>query len=166
MFFCLLLLFSFTSLQAQHEDAGTAWRKGEYEKLLTTHPKLFVFPNGEYLITTKLPKEIKEVAFSVLFFHKEIGKVQPKGRLSEKFVSTYLRDLKPFNPLPVMARPPCCPIYDKKGRLVGSVYPPNGCPSNCRKPFSKGGKIYQMDCCLPQSMNWQLLTNLQVQLLP
>ncbi len=164
LFLCLLIGVTCATVSAQEE--GQDWKKGEYEELLATNPKLFVYPDGRYLIAKKMPQKSGKVAFSVLFFHRDIGKVKPEGRLSEKFVRKYLKGMDFFDPVPVMARPPCCPVYAKDGSLIGSVYPPNGCPGNCKKPLLIRGKTYQMDCCLPQDMLWEVMAGINVQPLP
>ncbi len=161
---CLLISFSCATANAQKE--GEAWRKGEYEKILTTYPKLYVFPDGRYLITKTFQEKIDKVAFSILFSQQDLGDVKPKGRLPEKFVKKYLAGMEPFNPVPDMMLPPCCPLYDKDGYRIGFVYPPNGCPGNCKKPLQKRGRTYQLNCCLPQDISLRLLGTLQLQVIP
>ncbi len=145
------MFVTFANASAQKE--GQDWEKGEYEEILATHPKLYVYPDGRYLLTNTLQKKSKKVAFAVLFYQKDIiDKVKPEGKLSKKFIDKYLQEIEPFDPGKVMMRPPCCHVYDRSGRIVSSYYPPSGCPSNCKKPIRKGGRTFQMDCCPPENM--------------
>ena len=158
------MLVSFVTVNAQEE--GREWEEGEYKEILATYPKLYVFPDGRYLITTTFQKKIEKVAFAVVFYQKDIGEVKPKGKLSKKFVDKYLKDIEPFDPGKAMMAPPCCHIYDKNGRIVSSYYPPNNCPVDCKIPIRRGGKTFQLNCCPPQDMNRQLMANLQIRVWP
>lgn len=154
------MVLSFATASAQQE--GEEWKKGEYEEMLATYPKLYVYPDGRYLITNTFQKKSEEVAFTMLFWQKDLGKVKTEGKLSEKFIRQYLKEVEPFNPGKVMMNVPCCHVYDKNGRIVGSFYPPNSCPSGCKKPFLRRGRIFQMDCCPPREMTLDLMDNLQL----
>lgn len=161
LFFCFLMLVSFATTDAQKE--GQEWEKGAYAEILATSPKLYVYPDGRYLITKKPQTEGEKVAFAVVLYQKDIGKVKPEGKLSEKFVDQYLQNIEPFDPGKAMMGLPCCHIYDKNGRIVSSYYPPNSCPIDCKIPIRRGGKTFQLDCCPPQAMHRNLMANLQLQ---
>lgn len=158
LFLCFLLFASLATATAQKEDRE--WSEGEYKETLATYPKLYVYPDGQYHISNKLPQERKEVAFAVVFYQKEMGKVKPTGKLSEKFVRKYLLDVEPFDPGKAMMRPPCCHVYDKNGRIVSSYYPPNSCPSDCKIPLRKGGRTFYLNCCPPSDMHRHLRADL------
>ena len=148
----LILMISFsTSLTAQNESQE--WDLEEYQSIWEKHQKIYVYANGDFIVTNKELKDSKDV---VLLYLKEDNKKLKtgKGKLSKELIKNKLSKLTPFNPSKAALETPCCPIRDNKGNLLYYGYS-NDCPRPCKKPFKlTSGTNVQINCCPPNFLGY------------
>lgn len=134
------------------------WDQEVYKRMLEKNEKIYIYPDGTYLKTRRLLKESPKVAALLLGNRPTKIEADQKGRLSDDMMKELLSQREPFDPVKAIATPPCCPVYDKNGRVLYSTWPPAGCPSTCYRWIRIKNKNYKFSCCPPSFINnWEVL---------
>lgn len=153
------MLFFTSSIIAQ-DQKEEKWDLKEYAKIWESHSKIYVYPDGKFVVTRKVLKESKAVVGLFLDVDRDYIK-DNTGELPKDLMKKLFSDVKPFNPIKAAAVPPCCPVTDKKGNILYYVYT-NDCVWPCKKPLNRSGKTFYMNCCPPTMVYHNMLPYVEI----